>query len=166
LAVGGDSAGGHLAAVVALMARDRKRPRIDLQVLIYPITNYNFNTPSYTENKEGYLLTRDLMKWFWRHYIKDEGQANHPYISPLQAENLSDLPPALIITAEYDPLRDEGEAYGKRLQEAGVKVTLSRYPGMIHAFIRMTARLDQAKKALDEIAGMVRGVLKISDLQA
>jgi acetyl esterase len=137
-----------------------------LQVLIYPITNYDFNTPSYTENKEGYMLTRDLMKWFWRCYIKDEGKANHPYISPLQAENLSGLPPALIVTAEYDPLRDEGEAYGKRLQEAGVKVTLSRYRGMIHAFIRMTARLDQAKIALDEIAGMLRGVLKIPDLQA
>ena len=161
LAVGGDSAGGHLAAVVALMARDRKGPRIDLQVLIYPITNYDFNTPSYTENKEGYLLTRDLMRWFWRHYVKEEGEANHPYVSPLQAENLSDLPPALIITAEYDPLRDEGEAYGKRLQEAGVKVKLSRYPGMIHAFVRMTARLDKAKEALDEIAGTLRGVLKV-----
>ena len=107
------------------------------------------------------MLTRDLMKWFWRHYIKDEGEANHPYVSPLQAENLSDLPQALIITAEYDPLRDEGEAYGKRLQEAGVKVTLSRYPGMIHAFIRMTARLEKAKEAIDEIAGTLRGALRI-----
>jgi acetyl esterase len=160
-AVGGDSAGGHLAAVVALMARDRKGPRIDLQILIYPITNYDFNTPSYIENKEGYMLTRDLMKWFWRHYIKDEGEAYHPYVSPLQAENLNDLPPALIITAEYDPLRDEGEAYGKRLQEAGVKVTLSRYPGMIHAFIRMSPRLEKAKEAIDEIAGTLRGALRI-----
>ena len=160
-AVGGDSAGGHLAAVVALMARDRKGPRIDLQVLIYPITDCNFNTPSYTENKEGYMLTRDLMKWFWNHFIEDEGEANHPYVSPLQAENLSDLPQALIVTAEYDPLRDEGEAYGKRLQEAGVKVVLSRYPGMTHAFIRMTAHLDKAKEALDEIAGTLRGVFKI-----
>ena len=166
LAVAGDSAGGHLAAVVAQMARDRRGPRIDLQVLIYPITNYDFNTPSYTENKEGSLLTRDLMQWFWRHYVKDEGEANHPYVSPLQAENLNDLPPALIITAEYDPLRDEGEAYGKRLQEAGVEVTLSRYPGMIHAFVRMTARLDKAKEALNEIAGTLRGVLKIPDLHA
>ena len=79
----------------------------------------------------------------------------------MQAENLNDLPPALVITAEYDPLRDEGEAYGKRLQEAGVNVTLSRYPGMIHAFVRMTARLDKAKEALDEIAGTLRGVLKV-----
>ena len=161
LAVGGDSAGGHLAAVVALMARDRKGPRIDLQVLIYPITNYDFNTPSYSENKEGYMLTRDLMQWFWNHYIKDESEAKNPYVSPLQAENLVDLPAALIITAEYDPLRDEGEAYGKRLQEAGVNVALSRYPGMIHAFIRMTTRLDKAREALDEIAGTLKGVLKI-----
>ncbi len=166
LAVGGDSAGGHLAAVVALMARDREGPRIDLQVLIYPITDYNFNTPSYTENKEGYMLTRDLMKWFWNHFIDDEGEANHPYVSPLRAENLSDLPQALIVTAEYDPLRDEGEAYGQRLQEAGVTVTQSRYPGMIHAFIRMTARLDKAKEALDQVAGTLRRVLKVSNLQA
>jgi len=160
LAVGGDSAGGHLAAVVALMARDRKGPRIDLQVLVYPITDCKFNTPSYLENKDGYMLTRDLMKWFWNHFIEDEGQANDPYVSPLRAKNFSDLPQALIITAEYDPLRDEGEAYVKRLQEAGVKVTLSRYPGMIHGFIRMTARLDKAKEALDEVAGSLRGVLR------
>jgi acetyl esterase len=157
-AVGGDSAGGHLAAVVAQMARDRKGPCIDLQVLIYPITNYDFNTTSYTENKEGYMLTRDLMKWFWSLYVQDEGEANHPYVSPLQAENLSDLPQALIITAEYDPLRDEGEAYGKRLQKAGVKVVLLRYDGMIHGFLRMTARLDKAKAALNEVAGALKGV--------
>ena len=157
-AVGGDSAGGHLAAVVAQMARDRKGLCIDLQVLIYPITNYDFNTTSYTENKEGYMLTRDLMKWFWSLYVQDEGEANHPYVSPLQAENLSDLPQALIITAEYDPLRDEGEAYGKRLQKAGVKVVLLRYDGMIHGFLRMTARLDKAKAALNEVAGALKGV--------
>ena len=166
LAVGGDSAGGHLAAVVALMARDRRGPRIDLQILIYPITDCSFNTPSYIENKEGYMLTRDLMKWFWNHFIEDENQANDPYVSPLRADNLSDLPPALIVTAEYDPLRDEGEAYGKKLQEAGANVTLSRYPGMIHAFIRMTALVDKANEALDEVAGKLREVLKISDIKA
>lgn len=164
LAVGGDSAGGHLAAVVALMARDRKAPRIDFQVLIYPITDCSFNTPSYQENKEGYMLTRDLMKWFWHHFIEDAGEANNPYVSPLRADDLSDLPPALIVTAEYDPLRDEGEAYGKRMQAAGVSVTLSRYPGMIHAFIRMTARLDKAKAALYEVGGALRRALKIVTL--
>ena len=161
LAVGGDSAGGHLATVVSMMARDRKGPRIDLQILIYPITDCNFNTPSYLENKEGYMLTRDLMKWFWGHFLNDENQSNEPYASPLRAENLSNLPPALIITAEYDPLRDEGQAYGKRLQDAGVKVMLSHYPGMIHAFIRMTARLDMANQALDEIADTFKDVFRI-----
>jgi acetyl esterase len=145
-----------------MMARDRKGPGIDLQILIYPITDCNFNTPSYMENKEGYMLTRELMKWFWKLFLEDESDADDPYASPLRAENLSDLPPALIITAEYDPLRDEGEAYGKRLQDAGVNVTLSRYPGMIHAFIRMTARLDKANDALDEIAGTLRDVFGIS----
>jgi len=157
-AVGGDSAGGHLAAVVALMARDRQGPRIDLQVLIYPITDCNFNTASYIENQEGYMLTRDLMKWFWNHFIEDQGQAEEPYAAPLRAESLAGLPRALIITAEYDPLRDEGEAYGKRLREAGVQVTLSRYAGMVHAFLRMTAVLDQAREALDEIAGTMKAV--------
>lgn len=165
-AVCGDSAGGHLAAVVAMMARDRKGPRIDLQVLIYPITDCSFDTPSYEENQEGYMLSRDLMKWFWNHFINDEREADDPYVSPLRAKNLGDLPRALILTAEYDPLRDEGEAYGKKLQEAGVNVTLSRWPGMIHGFIRMTTVLDKANDALDQVAGTLREALKISNLQA
>ena len=165
-AVCGDSAGGHLAAVVSLMARDRKGPRFDLQILIYPITDYRFDTPSYEENREGYMLTRDLMKWFWNHFINDESKADDPYVSPLRAKNFSNLPPALILTAGYDPLRDEGEAYAEKLQEAGVNVTLTRYPGMIHAFIRMTAQLDKANEALGEVSGMLRRVFKISDLQA
>ena len=164
-AVCGDSAGGHLAAVVSMMARDRKGPRIDLQILIYPITDCNFDTPSYIENKEGYNLTRDLMIWFWHHFLNNESEADDPYVSPLRAQNLSGLPRALILTAGYDPLRDEGETYAKKLQEAGVKVTLSQYPGMIHAFIRMTAQLDKANEALDEVAGTLREVFKISDLQ-
>lgn len=163
LAVCGDSAGGHLAAVVAMMARDRKGPPIKLQILIYPITDFNFNTPSYLENREGYVLTRDLMQWFWDHFIADEADANDPYVSPLRARNLSDLPEALIITAEYDPLRDEGEAYGEKMRAAGVNVKLTRYPGMMHAFIRMTAHLDKAKEALDEVSGTIREALNICD---
>ena len=161
LAVCGDSAGGHLAAVVSMMARDRKGPRIDLQVLIYPITDYNFDTPSYIENKDGLNLTRDLMKWFWNHFMNDESEADDPYVCPLRAKNFADLPPALILTAGYDPLRDEGEAYGQKLQKAGVKVTLTRYSGMIHAFIRMTAQLDKANEALGEVSGTLRDVFKI-----
>jgi acetyl esterase len=160
-AVCGDSAGGHLAAVVSLMARDRKGPRIDLQILIYPITDCSFDTPSYEENREGYMLTRDLMKWFWNHFINIESEADDPYVSPLRAESFSDLPPALILTAEYDPLRDEGEAYAEKLQGAGVNATLTRYPGMIHAFIRMTAQLDKANVALGEVSDKLREVLKI-----
>jgi len=161
MAVGGDSAGATLATVVALMARDRGGPSINLQVLIYPITDRNFETSSYLQNADGYMLTRDLMIWFWNHYLTDEDSAADPYVSPLRAEDLSRLPQALIITAEYDPLRDEGEAYARRLKAAGVPVTLSRYDGMIHGFIRMTARLDQARTALNEVADVLKGALKV-----
>ena len=156
IAVGGDSAGGNLAAVVALMARDNKAFRPNLQILIYPVTDYSFDTPSYHENAEGYLLWREGMKWCWRHYLAREEDGYQPYASPLRAEDFSDLPPALVITAQYDPLRDEGEAYAARLREAGVPVTLSRYDGMIHGFIRKTAIFDQAKLAQKEIADALR----------
>lgn len=156
VAVGGDSAGGNLAAVVALLARDRQAPMPVLQVLIYPITDYNFDTPSYAENADGYLLTLSTMKWFWEQYLPDEEAGREPYASPLRAEDLSGLPPALVITAQYDPLRDEGEAYAGRLREAGVPVTLTRYDGVIHAFFRKTAQFDKAKMALAEVAGALR----------
>jgi acetyl esterase len=155
----GDSAGGTQATVVAMMARDHGKPNIALQVLIYPITDHNFNTSSYLENADGYMLTRDLMMWFWNHYLEDENLADDSYVSPLRAVNLTDLPQTLILTAEYDPLRDEGEAYARRLEQAGVKVKLTRYGGMIHGFIRMTSRLDKARQALDEIAGTLRSIL-------
>ena len=152
IAVLGDSAGGTLATVAAMMARDRGKPDIALQVLIYPITDYNFNTASYLNNGEGYMLTRDLMKWFWNLYLADEKVADQPYVSPLRATDLSGLPEALILTAEFDPLCDEGEAYAQRLQEAGIRVKLTRYNGMIHGFMRMTSRLDKARLALYEVA--------------
>jgi acetyl esterase len=162
IAVLGDSAGGTQATVVAMMARDRGRPHISLQVLVYPITDYNFDTPSYIKNAEGYMLTRDLMMWFWNQYLENEDFVADPYVSPLRAENLNHLPETLILTAEYDPLCDEGEAYARKLQEAGIKVRLTRYDGMIHGFIRMTSRLDKARQALDEIAGTLRRVLKVN----
>lgn len=162
IAVAGDSAGGTQATVVAMMARDHGKPNIALQVLIYPITDRNFNTLSYLRNANGYMLTRDLMMWFWNHYLEDENMADDPYVSPLRAVNLTDLPEALILTAEYDPLYDEGEAYARRLQEAGVKVKLTRYEGMIHGFIRMTSRLDKARQALDEVAGTLRSILEVN----
>lgn len=156
VAVGGDSAGGNLATVVALMARERGGPELVHQVLIYPVTDHDLNTPSYVENATGYVLTRDGMEWFWNHYLARESQGREPYASPLRAPSLARLPPALVITAEYDPLRDEGEAYAARLRDAGVPVTVTRYAGMFHGFVRMTRILDKAKTALDEIAGSLQ----------
>jgi acetyl esterase len=156
VAVGGDSAGGNLAAAVSLMARDRGTPAPIQQTLIYPVTNHSLDTPSYHENATGLLLTREAMRWFWNHYLATEGQGKEPYASPLLAKSLTGLPPALVITAGCDPLRDEGEAYAARLRDAGVPVTLTRYEGMFHGFIRMTRMLDKAKAALDEIAGSLK----------
>jgi acetyl esterase len=156
VAIGGDSAGGNLTAVVALMARDRGGPKLAYQLLIYPVTDhYTRDKPSYEENAEGYFLTKDAMIWFWDYYISSEDEAKQPYAAPLQAQDLSGLPPAMVITAEYDPLRDEGELYAARLQESGVPVTLTRYDGMIHGFVSMYAVLDDGKKALaDASAGL------------
>jgi len=158
VAVGGDSAGGNLAAAVCLMARDRQTFQPVLQVLVYPITDYNVDATSYQENAEGYLLTRASMKWFWECYLADEEDGRQPYASPLRARDFGDLPPALVITAEYDPLRDEGEAYAARLRDAGVPVTLTRYDGMIHAFIRRTAIFDKARTAMQQVADALKQV--------
>jgi acetyl esterase len=155
IAVGGDSAGGNLAAAVALMARDRRGPAIGLQVLIYPVTDHGFDTPSYRENADGYLLTREAMRWFWNHYLAREDDGGQLFASPLRAD-LRGLPPALVITAEYDPLRDEGEAFAAKLSQAGVTVTLTRYPGQVHGFFRLTPILDGARAAVDEVAGALR----------
>lgn len=165
LAVGGDSAGGNLAAVVALMARDRGMFQLAFQVLIYPVTDHNFNTLSYTENAEGYLLSREDMRWFWGHYLAHVDDGDHPYASPLRARDLSRLPPALVITAEYDPLRDEGEAYAARLRNAGVPVTLSRYQGLIHAFIRHTERFDKARAAIREVGDALQRAFATQSVQ-
>jgi acetyl esterase len=156
IAVGGDSAGGNLAAAVSQMARDRGGPNLVYQVLIYPITDYMPDTPSYRENGEGYYLTRSEMAWFWNHYLGNEAEGKNPYASPLQAKDLNGLPPAMVITTEYDPLRDEGEMYAARLKEAGIPTTLIRYPGQIHGFVRMRSAIDQSKKALDDIARQLR----------
>ncbi len=156
MAVGGDSAGGNLAAAVALMSRDESGPPLALQVLVYPVTHHSFDTPSYKEHAEGYLLTRTAMRWFWNHYLRRPEDGMEPHASPLLARSLHGLPPALVITAEYDPLRDEGEAYAARLREAGVPVTVTRYPGMIHGFLRMINLVDKARAARDEICSALR----------
>jgi acetyl esterase len=156
VAVGGDSAGGNLATVVALLARERGGPALVHQLLIYPVTDHGFETPSYVENATGYVLTREGMRWFWNHYLAREAQGREAHASPLRAPSLAGLPPALVITAEHDPLRDEGEAYAGRLRDAGVPVTLTRYTGMFHGFVRMARILDKARTALDEIAGSLQ----------
>ena len=156
VAVGGDSAGGNLSTVVALMARDRGTIMPLFQALVYPVTDCDFDSASYRENATGYILTRDGMRWFFGHYLRSPEDGREPYVSPLRAPSLARLPPALVITAECDPLRDEGEAYATRLREAGVPVTLTRYPGVFHGFFRMTSILDKAKAALDEVAGTLR----------
>ena len=133
--VAGDSAGGNLAAVVALRVRDEGGPKLIGQMLIYPVTDYfQPGSPSMTENGEGYGLTRDGMIWFWNHYVRSPGDAVHPHASPLRAATLAGLPPALVVTAQYDPLRDEGEAYAEALRKVGVQVEMKRWDGMNHGF--------------------------------
>jgi acetyl esterase len=136
IAVGGDSAGGNLAACVAYDARERGQ-QLAFQLLVYPVIEADFERASYVECAEGYLLTRDAMQWFWKCYMPDAVQWVDPRVSPMHAEDLAGLAPALIITAEYDPLRDEGEAYGAALAGAGVPVQVRRYGGVIHGFFGM-----------------------------
>ena len=156
IAIGGDSAGGNLTAVVAIEAREQGGPPLVFQLLVYPVTDYSFSTPSYRDNADGYLLTKDSMVWFWDHYLRSEADGQDYRASPLRASDLTGLPPALVITAEYDPLRDEGEAYAARLQESGVSVTCTRYDGMIHGFYGLTAVVDKARKAVEESVAALR----------
>ncbi|MCX6625943.1 MAG: alpha/beta hydrolase [Acidobacteria bacterium] len=147
LAVGGDSAGGNLAAAVALMARDRGGPRIAFQLLIYPVTDFADERPSMAECAEGFGLTRAGMVWFWKQYARTEVDARSAYASVVNARTLAGVAPALIITAECDVLRDQGEAYGELLRAAGVQVEVQRYPGMIHGFYPLRAAVDASREA-------------------
>jgi acetyl esterase len=160
LAVCGDSAGGNLAAVAAQIARDRGKPAIRLQLLIYPVTDAGCEPPSYSENAEGYFLTRDAMQWFWNHYVPNEADRSHPWASPLRASSFVGLPPALVITAEFDPLRDEGERYAERLSAAGIPVQRTRYDGMIPGFFTMSALIDQGRTAIQKSAGALPAAFK------
>lgn len=156
IAVGGDSAGGNLAAAVAIRARDEAGPHIAHQLLVYPVTDRNFTTPSYSHNAEGYVLSRKAMEWFWDHYLPSPEHADDPLASPLRLGDTSGLPAATIITAEYDPLCDEGEAYGKKLEQGGVPVTVRRYDGQIHGFFHLSHMLDDGKAAIDFAADQLR----------
>lgn len=155
IAVGGDSAGGNLAAAVALMAGDRGAPSLAFQLLIYPVTNNAFDTESCKQNGKDYLLTVDSMQWFWDHYLENAEDGKHQYASPLQAKYVNSPPPALVITAEFDPLRDEGEAYAEKLKQAGCHVTTTRYDGMIHGFFSMFA-FDACRKAIDQAGSALK----------
>jgi acetyl esterase len=160
VAVAGDSAGGNLAAVVALMARDRGGPALRYQLLVYPCTDMEPSKwPSMAENKVGYFLTTDSMVWFYDQYVPEVSDRTHPYASPIYATDLTGLPPAFVITAEFDPLRDEGEAYAARLREAGVATDVQRYDGMIHGFFGMTAMFEQSRDAHATAAEKVKAAL-------
>jgi acetyl esterase len=157
ISVGGDSAGGNLGAVISLISRERKGPRIASQALVYPVTDLSsFDTPSYQEFATDHQLTKAEMEWFRDHYLNSPADGLNPYASPLLAPDLRGLPPALVITAECDPLRDEGEAYAKRLEDAGVPVTCTRYAGMIHPFFSLSGAIPQSLDAIQQVADAVR----------
>lgn len=160
IAVGGDSAGGNLAAVVSQIARDRGGPALAYQLLIYPGTDMRMSMPSIDENADGPLLTKASMHWFVNHYLNSDADRTDPLASPLLASNLRDLPPAFILTAECDPLRDEGEAYGQHLREAGVPVEVQRYEGMPHGFFSFAAALDGGRRALADVTSRLRSAFE------
>jgi len=167
IAIAGNSVGGNMTAALALMAKDRKGPKIALQVLFIPATDASVDTDSYHEFGTGRFLARDFMKYGWDLYVPDEKTRNNPYVSPLRAttEELQGLPPALVITAENDPLRDEGEAYARKLKEAGVSVAATRYDGMIHDFVLLNAIHDVAgvQAAIEQSANAIRDALSNSE---
>jgi len=159
IAVGGSSAGGNLAAVVALMARELGAPALAFQLLHVPVTDHDFETPSYRTNGAGFGLTRSGMRWFWDNYVPDPTLRDEPYASPLRATDLSRLPPAHVVTAECDPLRDEGKAYAARLLEAGVPTTYVEYPGMVHGFTGMAVIIPMGRTAIDDMGAALRRAL-------
>lgn len=158
--VAGNSVGGNMTAALSLMAKDRNGPRIAFQVLMIPATNAGVDTPSYLEYGNGRFLTRDFMRYGWNLYAPDEATRENPYVSPLRAtlDQLRGLPPAMIVTAENDPLRDEGEAYGRRLMDVGVPVVTTRYAGTIHDFVALNAlrQVPSTVAALAEINTAIR----------
>jgi len=160
LAVGGDSAGGNLAAVVALQARDAGAPDIKLQVLVYPVTDVAAESRSYQDFSEGYMLTRESMRWFTAHYLAASGQATDWRVSPLRAASHAGLPPALVVTAGFDPLRDEGAAYAAKLQQAGVLVDYVCYGGMVHGFAGMGKLIETGNRAVAHTAATLKQTLR------
>lgn len=162
LAVGGDSAGANLATVVAMMARDRGGPALKFQLMIYPLTDFTDHTsPSKQEYAHGYFLDRELMDWFAAQYFASDADRNLPHASPMKASDLKGIPPALVITGECDPLRDQGEAYAEKLRGAGVPVALTRYEGMIHPFVSLAGIVDDGRRAIEQSAAAVKQALHV-----
>jgi acetyl esterase len=157
VAVGGDSAGGNFATSVCMLARDKGAPKLVFQLMFYPMTDYYLpERPSFREFGSEYFLTESSIEWFMHHYLPDDFSWDDPRLFPLRSRDLSGLPPALIMTAEYDPLRDEGEEYARRLEEAGVPVRLRRIEGMMHGFSVMAKRLDKGRQALADAASCLK----------
>ena len=156
MAVGGESAGANLAAVVALMAQERGSTPLVLQLLLYPVLDYSFDRPSHKENGEGYFLTTDMMRWFWRQYLNSDADGESHLASPVRAKYLQGVAPAAIFTAEFDPLRDEGAAYAAKLREAGVPVQYQCCEGLIHGFMGTAKVVEPAKQALEDAAAALR----------
>lgn len=159
LAVAGDSAGGNLSAVVCLMARDHGAPRVAYQALIYPSTNGRGDLPSVQRNGSGYLLTKEMIDWFYNQYVVHSEDDQHPHFVPLRAASHADLPPALVITAEFDPLLDEGAAYAERLRAAGVPVEYRCFDGTIHSFFSFYRLIDKGREAIALVGDRVRKAL-------
>jgi acetyl esterase len=156
IAVGGDSAGANLATVIATVARDEGHPKVAFQLLIYPCTAPEPETPSHRKFAEGYILSRNSIVWFYKQYLRSQRESTNPRFAPLLADDLSNLPPAFVLVAGYDPLRDEGVDYAKRLIEAGNRVQLVNYEGMTHGFYLMGGVVDAAKRAVAQSAMALR----------
>lgn len=160
IAVGGDSAGGNLATVVCLVSRERGGPKIAFQLLVYPMVDYDDNRPSLQQFAQGYFLTRPMVDYFWGHYLEAPSDGQHPHASPMKAESLAGLPPAMVITAECDPIRDQGETYAERLKQSGVPVSLKRYDGAIHAFFNLAGVIDSGKQAIENAGAALKAALR------
>lgn len=158
--VGGNSAGGNLATTVARRARDHGGPPIAAQMLLFPLVDLNFDQPSIESNGHDYLLTKQELLWYRSHYLLEASLAREPDASPLLAEDLAGMPPAIVVVAEFDPLVDQGRAYAERLATAGVRVRLLAYKGLMHSFLTMSTASGRGRRGLDEVAAELRSILR------